>query len=122
MGPGGEEHLGRTREILRTPAAPGATMDEDENRCRGACGAVDVEPLDLDRSVSDALGLADTPAHRFAVADPALDQLLAVRRVGRLVIRRVECGLFEEYWRAFFGHRTPLFVLVAAIGPDQRRG
>jgi hypothetical protein len=30
MRPGGQEHLGWSREILRAPAAPGATMDEDE--------------------------------------------------------------------------------------------
>jgi hypothetical protein len=59
MRPGGEEHLGWNREILRTPAAPGAAMNEDENWCQGPCGAVDVEPLDLGRSVGDALGLAD---------------------------------------------------------------
>ena len=84
-------------------------MDEDEDRCGCAASAVDVEPLDLARSVGDALGLADMSAREFAVADPALDQLLAVRRVGRLVIGRVECGLVvvEEYRRAFLGHRTP---------------
>ncbi len=59
MRTGDEEHLGRGREIPRAAAAPGAAMDEDEDRCRGASGAVNVEPLDLGRSVSDALGLAD---------------------------------------------------------------
>src|SRR5207249_4532847 len=74
-----------------------------------ASGAVDVEPLDLGRPVSGALGLADMPAHQFAVADAAPDQLLAVRRIGGLVIGRVECGLVvvEEYRRAFLGHPIP---------------
>src|SRR6266436_2698231 len=76
----GEEHLGRSREILRTAAAPSAAMNEDKDRCHGASGAVDVKLLDLGRSVGDALGLADAKARQFAFADSALDQLLAVRR------------------------------------------
>jgi len=59
MRPGGEEHLGRYREIHRAAAAPGATMDEDEDRGRGASGAINIEPLDVGWSVSDALGFAD---------------------------------------------------------------
>src|ERR1700732_5229065 len=59
MRTGGEEHLGRGREILRTAAAPGATVDKDEDRRRVAFGAVNVEPLDLGRSIREALGLAD---------------------------------------------------------------
>jgi len=47
MRPGGEEHLGRPREILRTAAAPGATMNEDKDGSRGADAAADIEPLDL---------------------------------------------------------------------------
>src|ERR1700719_2562038 len=90
MRAGGEEHLGGSGEILRAAAAPGAAMDEDENRCRGASGAVNVEPLDVGRSVSDALGLADAKARQFAVTDAPLDQLLAVRRIGGLVISRIE--------------------------------
>ena len=118
MRAGGEEHLGWSREILRAAAAPGAAMDKDEDRCRGASGAVNVEPLDLGRSVSDALGLADAMARQFAVADTALDQLLTVRRIGGLIISRVECGLIvvEEYRRPFFWHRTPVILPVAAIG------
>src|SRR6266851_9432805 len=94
-------------------AAPGAAMDEDEDRCGSAAGTVDVESLDLGRSVSGALGLADMPARQFAVADAALDQLLAVRRVGGLIIGRVECRLIvvEEYRRAFLRHPTPAKVL-----------
>ena len=33
MHPSGEEYFGRTCEILRTPAAPGAAMNKDEDRC-----------------------------------------------------------------------------------------
>src|SRR5260370_41825199 len=80
MRAGGEEHLGRPREILRMPAAPGAAMDEDKDGCGFATAAVDVEPLDLGRSVGDALGLAEAPARQFAVANTTLDQLLAVGR------------------------------------------
>src|SRR5580704_10736365 len=70
MRTGGEEHLGRGREILRTAAAPSAAaMDEDKDRRCVAFGAVNVEPLNLGLSVSDALGLADAKARQFAVAD-----------------------------------------------------
>jgi hypothetical protein len=59
MHTGGKEHLGRGREILRTAAAPGATVDKDEDRRRVAFGTVNVEPLDLGMSIREALGLAD---------------------------------------------------------------
>jgi len=90
-------------------------MDEDEDRRRGAGAAVDVEPLDLGRTIGEALGLADAPA--YAVADAALDQLLAVWRIGSLVIGRVERVLvvFEKYRQAFFRHRTPA-VCAASRG------
>jgi hypothetical protein len=48
-------------------------VDKDEDRRRIAFGAVDVELLDVGRSVSDALGLADAKARQFAVADAPLD-------------------------------------------------
>src|SRR5207249_4126719 len=54
-----------------------------------ASGAVDVEPCDLGRSVGDPLGLPGAPARQLAVADAALDQLLAVGRIGGLVVGRV---------------------------------
>src|SRR5438094_1510074 len=76
MRSGSEEHLGRTGEILRASAPPGAAMDEDEDWCGVASGAVDVEPFDLGRSVGDPLGLPGAPARQLAVADAALDQLL----------------------------------------------
>ena len=84
-------------------------MDEDEDRRRVVPGAVDVEPLNLGRPVGDALGLADAPAHIGAGSDAALDQLLAVWRIGSLVIGGVERGLviIEKHRRAFFRHRTP---------------
>src|ERR1700746_621852 len=84
-------------------------MDEDKDRCRLAFVALNVELLDLGRSVGEALGLADSQAHQFAVANTTLDQLLAVRRIGGLIISRVKRGLIvvKEYRRPFFGHRTP---------------
>ena len=39
MRTGGEEHLGWSSEILRAAAAPAATVDKHEDRCRGAFGA-----------------------------------------------------------------------------------
>src|SRR5438105_15446201 len=73
------------------------------NTAQFASGAVYVQLLDLGRAIGDALGLADTMARQFAVADSAFDQLLTIRRVGGLVIGRVECGLIivEEYRRIF---------------------
>src|SRR5205807_10638648 len=73
MRPGGQEHLGWSREIPRAPAAPGAAMDEDEERRQFASGAVYVQSLYLSRAIGDALGLADTMARQFAVADSAFD-------------------------------------------------
>ena len=46
--------------ILRAAAAPGATVDENEGRCRVALSAVNVNLLDFGRSIGEALGLADT--------------------------------------------------------------
>src|SRR6266567_3418324 len=124
MRAGGEEHLGRSGEILRAATAPGAAMDEEEDRCHCASRAVNVKPLDFGRSVSDALGLADAEARQFAFADSALDQLLAVRRIGGLVIGCVECRLIvvKVYGRAFFGHRTPLFVRPPRSAMTKGRG
>jgi len=82
MHPGRQEHLRRTRELLRAPAAPGAAMDEDEERRQFASGAVYVQSFDFRRAIGDALGLADAMARQFAVADSAFDQLLTIRRVG----------------------------------------
>jgi hypothetical protein len=100
MRTGSEEHFSRARELLRTAAAPGATVDENEGRRGLALSAVNIEPLDLGRSIREALGLADAKARQFAVADAALDQLLAVWCIGSLVISRVECSLVvvKVYW------------------------
>src|SRR5262245_18753270 len=43
--------LGVDRELVGAPATPAAAVDEDEHRCVGAAGLVDVELLDLARSV-----------------------------------------------------------------------
>jgi hypothetical protein len=87
-------------------------MDEDKDGCGFASAAVNVEPLDLGRSVGNALRLAEVPARQFAVANTTLDQLLAVGRIGGLVIGCIQCRLvvIKEYRRSFFGQRTPLFV------------
>jgi hypothetical protein len=62
-------------------------MNKHEDGCCGAGGAIDVELLDLAGAVGDALRLADAAARQLAVVGPAPDQLLAVRRVGGLVMR-----------------------------------
>jgi hypothetical protein len=63
---------------------------KNEDGCGIAVSAVNVNLLDLGRSIREALGLADAKARQFAVADPAFDQLLAARRIGGLVISRIE--------------------------------
>src|SRR5215472_10526105 len=99
MGSGSKKHLGRRREILGAPAAPCAAMDEDKDHGRGLPAAVDVEPLDLGRTVGDALGVTDAPARHRTFVDSTLDQLCAIGRVGGLVIGRVERRLVivEKY-------------------------
>ena len=112
-----EEHLRRCGKILRAAAAPGAAVDEDEDRRFAASATIDVEPFDLGRSVRDAFGFADAAARPLAVAVAAPYQLLAVRRIGSLVISCVERGLVvvEKYRRPFFGHRTSNVCADAAI-------
>ena len=100
-------------------------MDEHEDRRRWSGAAVDVEPLDLGRPVGDPLGLADAPAHIGAVADAALDQLLAVWRIGSLV--KAESSAAWSYsrntGRPFSGIAPPLFVLPPAVGRNRgKRG
>jgi hypothetical protein len=93
-------------------------MDKDEEGCRGASSAVNIELLDLGRSIREALGLADARTGQFAVLNAALDQLLAVRRIRSLVVSGIECSLIviEKYSRPFFRHRTPVFCAALPIG------
>src|SRR5271170_7448108 len=79
---GGAEHLSRRRTILGATAAPRAAVDEDEDRAAIASGTVDVELFDLGRPISNALGRPNPGARRRAVAGPAPDQLLTIRRIG----------------------------------------
>jgi hypothetical protein len=48
-------------------------------------------------------------SRQLALADPALDQLLAVWRTGGLVISRIERSLIviEKYRRSVRSHRRP---------------
>ena len=103
---------------------------------RALLQTADIAPADARRRASsrgaggrmshwrlDALGLADAKARQFAVADAALDQLLAVWRIGRLVIGCVECRLVvvEEYRRPFFGHRTTAICAGRRDRPRPKR-
>ena len=98
-------------------------MDKDEDRCRVASSAVNVDPLDLGRSICEALGLADAKPRQFAVADAPLDQLFAVWCIGSPVIGCIECRLIvvKVYGSAFSGIGPPLFASVAAIGEQEMR-
>jgi hypothetical protein len=80
-------------------------------------------PLDLGRSICEALGLADAKPRQFAVADAPLDQLFAVWCIGGPVIGCIECRLIvvKVYGSAFFGHRTTVICLGSAIGEQEMR-
>ena len=84
-------------------------MNKHEDGCCGAGGAIDVELLDLAGALGDALRLADAAARQLAVAGPAPDQLLAVRRVGGLVMCRIEGRLVvvEKHRRPSLRHLSP---------------
>ena len=84
------ERLGEARIVLGAVGAPCPAMDEDVHRRIGLLGAIDVELLDLARSVGDALGRPDDRAGLVAVGDPALGDLLAIGRIDHLVIGVVE--------------------------------
>jgi len=61
-------------------------MDEDEDRGLGAVGAIHIELFDLCRSISGALGRADSSAHGFAVGGEALIDLADERLIVHLII------------------------------------
>src|SRR5215813_4605024 len=58
---GCDEHLGRIGGVLRRPAAPRATVNEDLDRRIAACSLVYVDLLDLRRTIGDALGFEASP-------------------------------------------------------------
>src|SRR5690348_9105221 len=93
MRPGGEKHLGGVGVIGGAAVAPGAAMDEDEDRGAVALAAVDVEPLDRGAAIGDVLRRRQAGAGGPAVGDAAGDQLLAVGGIGGLVVGGVERGL-----------------------------
>jgi hypothetical protein len=79
-----------------------------EDRRQFASAAVYVQSLDLGRTIGDALGLTDPLSCQLAVADSAFDQLLTIRRVGGLVIRRVErCLIVVEEDRGLLSGIEP---------------
>src|SRR5262249_21307644 len=90
MGAGLHERLGQECVVRRLVGAPGAAVDEDVDRRVRLSGAVDVELLDLGRSVGNAGGSADRGARALAVGNPALGDLVAVGRVDDLVVGVVE--------------------------------
>src|SRR5205814_8233763 len=85
-------------------------MDEEEDRRQFASGAVYVQTLDLGRAIGNTLGLADTMARQFAVADSAFNQLLTVRGIGGLIVGRIEGALviIQEYRKTFSRHQISL--------------
>ena len=65
-------------------------MDVDIDRRIFSFGLENIQPFDFARAVREALRLAQAAAHKRAVRRQAREDLLAVRRVHRLVVRVVE--------------------------------
>src|SRR6516225_3797981 len=98
VGAGVRERLGEKAVVGCGAGTPRAAMDKDRNRARWlrapACGCgIDVEAFDRRRSIGKAFGLADPRPHCRAVGDPALRQLIAVRRPDQLIVGVVERAL-----------------------------
>src|SRR5215813_5473028 len=90
VGAGVNEQLGEVGEVARAPVSPGAAMDVDVDRGVVALAAVDVDTLDLARTVLEAQRLAEHGARDRAVGVAAGVDLVAVGRVDRLVVGVVE--------------------------------
>src|SRR5215813_4885660 len=90
VGAGVNEQLGEVGEVARAPVPPGAAMDVDVDRGVIMLAAVDVDTLDLARTVLEAQRLAEHGARDRAVGiAPGVD-LVAVGRIDRLVVGIVE--------------------------------
>ena len=90
MRAGVHEHLGRERVVLRETRAPCAAVDVDVNRGITPLGCEYIQFFEFARPVREALRLAEPPAHELAVRREAREDLLAVRRVHRLIVGVVE--------------------------------
>ena len=87
---GGDQHLGREREVLCPALAPGAAMDEHHHRRARARGGVEVERLDRRGPVGEPGRRAEAGARNFAVDRRAAQHLVPVRRIDELIVGVVE--------------------------------
>ena len=86
-----DEHLGRESIALRRTAAPRAAVDADLDRLPSAgLGPVEVKLFDFAGAIGQAHGRAQPRANQFAANRHALADLLAIGRIGCLVVGRVE--------------------------------
>src|SRR5215813_8571920 len=89
---GRHEHFGRIGGVLRGAAAPRAAVDKDLDRCIAACSLVDVDMLDLRRTIGDALRLKASPC-RFAPQHAPTADVGLVGCPDALIIRVIELFL-----------------------------
>src|SRR5262249_41115645 len=94
---GAHERFGDKAVIGRAAGAPSAAMNEDRDRrfvhglsAAARSGAINVEPLDRGRPISEAERIADARPRRDAVGDAPLGQLVAVWRIDELIVGVVE--------------------------------
>src|SRR3954470_10435541 len=89
-------------------------MDEDVDRRARLFRAIEIQPLDVGAAVAVPLGRADALSHQLARIGEPREDLVAIGRVDRLVVRVIERLLVvvEEYLRhkiRFYGDRRESF-------------
>ena len=90
VGAGIDEHLGRVGVVRGEPGAPRAAMHEHVDGSIRGLGGEDVEGLHRSRAVGEALGRAEALANDLAVADAALEDVIAIGRIDELIVGVVE--------------------------------
>src|SRR5262249_14419211 len=83
------KHFGRIGGVLGRAAAPCAAVDKDLDRCIAARSLVDVELLDLRRTIGDTLGLKASPC-RFAPQHAPSADMRLVGCPDALIVRVIE--------------------------------
>ena len=109
VGAGIDEHLGRVGVVRGEPGAPRAAMHEHVDGSIRGLGGEDVEGLHRSRAVGEALGRAEALANDLAVADAALEDVIAIGRIDELIVGVVELLLVHvepDQWP--LGPRAPV--------------
>lgn len=89
------EHLRRKAIVRGGAVAPGAAMKVYENRRLQPLSRINVELLDLGRTVGKPLRGTKASAHLFAVAGKSRSELVGDRRVERLIIGGIKLHLIH---------------------------